>query len=173
MAGTHEKHEAVTDSRPLTDRLPEADGTTDYTMEVRVRDEDGEDGQPTVEHLRAVRSHAVELRALLDAVGGDGVRVLGNVLDELLAQIAAEIERHEAPAPDVRERAPRSGLTRVEADVVRLVAIGPPTREPPAPLDAPVRPAEPRRARAMAKLGATSRAELVRLAYEHGIVHSP
>ena len=173
MAGTHDEHEAVTDSAPLDAWPPKADPPNGYTIEIRVRGQDGEDGQTDVEHLRAIQSHAVELRTLLDAVGGQGVRALGKVLDELLAQITAAVDGREAPAPDGREPAPRSGLTPVEADVVRLVAIGHTNREAAHLLDVPMRTVEARRARAMTKLGATSRAELVRLAYEHGLVDRP
>jgi DNA-binding NarL/FixJ family response regulator len=60
-----------------------------------------------------------------------------------------------------------------EADVVRLVALGHTNREMAELLGVSLRTVEARRGRAMSKLGVTSRAELVRRAFESGLVYRP
>ena len=62
------------------------------------------------------------------------------------------------------------GLTARERDIVRLVALGHTSREIADRLVLSVRTIEAHRARVQARLGISSRAELVRWALDHGLL---
>jgi two-component system response regulator NreC len=62
------------------------------------------------------------------------------------------------------------GLTARERDVVRLVALGHTSREIAKRLVLSTRTIETHRARVQARLGVSSRAELVRWAMDHGLL---
>lgn len=79
---------------------------------------------------------------------------------EIGARIAAE---QEPPADDA--------LTERERDVLRLIALGHTNPEIAARLHLSVRTVESHRARIQRKLGRSTRAELVRYALEHGLMH--
>ncbi len=62
-------------------------------------------------------------------------------------------------------------LTERERDVLRLIALGHTNPEIAARLHLSVRTVESHRARIQRKLGRSTRAELVRYALEHGLMH--
>lgn len=71
---------------------------------------------------------------------------------------------------DFERRRGADGLTLRERDVVRLVALGHTSREIAARLVLSVRTVEVHRARVQARLGLSSRGELVRWALDHGLL---
>ena len=73
-------------------------------------------------------------------------------------------------AQDFERRRGADGLTVRERDVVRLVALGDTSREIAARLVLSVRTVEAHRARVQARLGVSSRGELVRWALDHGLL---
>jgi two-component system, NarL family, response regulator NreC len=73
-------------------------------------------------------------------------------------------------AQDFERRRAADGLTVRERDIVRLVALGHTSREIAERLVLSVRTVEAHRARVQARLGAASRAELVRWALDHGLL---
>ena len=73
-------------------------------------------------------------------------------------------------ANDFERRRGADGLTARERDIVRLVALGHTNREISDRLFLSVRTVEAHRARIQARLGVSSRAELVRWALDHGLL---
>jgi two-component system response regulator NreC len=71
---------------------------------------------------------------------------------------------------DFERRRGTDGLTARERDIVRLVALGHTNREIAERLVLSVRTVETHRARFQARLGVSSRAELVRWALDHGLL---
>jgi len=94
-------------------------------------------------------------------------------LDAARLDGAAEASLHLADGTHVgravRARAGRNPLTDREHDVLRLIAHGHTNREIAAALVLSVRTVEMHRARIARKLGRTTRAELVRWAFERGL----
>jgi len=73
-------------------------------------------------------------------------------------------------AHDFERRRGADGLTVRERDIVRLVALGHTNREIAGRLVLSVRTVEAHRARIQARLGVSSRAELVRWSLDHGLL---
>jgi two-component system, NarL family, response regulator NreC len=71
---------------------------------------------------------------------------------------------------DFERRRGADGLTAREREVVRLVALGHTSREIASRLVLSTRTVETHRARVQARLGVSSRAELVRWALDHGVL---
>jgi two-component system response regulator NreC len=98
--------------------------------------------------------------------------------EELVAAIraAASGETHVSPQVKARlaatpgQTGPPGGLTDREAEVLRLIALGHTNPEIAEQLALSVRTVESHRSHIQQKLGASSRAELVRFALDHGII---
>jgi two-component system response regulator NreC len=73
-------------------------------------------------------------------------------------------------AHDFERRRRADGLTARERDIVSLIALGHTSREIADRLVLSVRTIEAHRARIQARLGLSSRAELVRWALDHGLL---
>ncbi|HZA76313.1 MAG TPA: PAS domain-containing protein [Acidimicrobiales bacterium] len=130
------------------------------------------------ERLRAIEHQTADLQALLEAGPEPSVGHLKATLRSIRVSAALGEEDTGTSPRQGAATAGRSGgdariLSRREADVVRLTALGYTNREVAKLLAVPLRTVEARRARAMTRIGATTRAELVRYALESGLVDRP
>jgi two-component system, NarL family, response regulator NreC len=91
--------------------------------------------------------------------------------EELVAAVRRAAEQALA-APPRGSRHPPDGLTAREFDVLRLLALGHTNAEVAARLHLSVRTVETHRAHLQRKLRRPSRAELVRYALDHGLLHA-
>jgi PAS domain S-box-containing protein len=132
------------------------------------------DARGAAKRLRAIERQAAHVQALFAAAVSGAGPGQGETARRAIRVDGPRGEDDEGAAArhDSGERA-EIDLSPGEADVVRLVALGHTNREVAELIGVSLRTVEARRGRAMRKLGATSRAELVRRAFESGLVDRP
>jgi PAS domain S-box-containing protein len=132
------------------------------------------DARGADERLRALERQIAHVQALFEAAAPGAGSGQGEAALRAIRVYGPRGEDHE-PAAARHESGERAeiDLSPGEADVVRLVALGHTNREVAELIGVSLRTVEARRRRALSKLGVTSRAQLVRRAFESGLVDRP